>query len=133
MKFSAILSILSSWHELDDEKRSMMVGRLKALQRSNWPRGVNVGKGQRVDYDKDQFSAIFFVMEFVSMGFTPMRATEIYDLNSQKLLDALEHGGPTDITAPPVLGNADEGWDIILYVPKLSELINQAGLPSPST
>jgi hypothetical protein len=67
-------ALMMRLHRVPAEKRIAMLGRLKHLQRLEWPPGANPGKGKRVRYDPEQIFQLALALELIQLGTTPERA-----------------------------------------------------------
>lgn len=83
LSYGDIELLLRCMHQVHEDKRIALVGRIKHFQRLGWPEGTNVGKGSRVKYNTRQTLSLVAAFELVQCGLPPERA--IYLLKSSSL------------------------------------------------
>ena len=78
LTFAQMETALASNLGVTDENRDKLRARLKQLQRSGWPSGVNTG-GKRLKYEARQLLELAFVLELLECGVSPDRAVRLIE------------------------------------------------------
>lgn len=76
LAFAQVEIALASYLGVREENRDRFRARLKQLQRSGWPTGVNTG-GKRSEYGAHQLLELAFVLELLECGISPERAVRL--------------------------------------------------------
>lgn len=76
LTFSQVETALASNLGVTEQNRDRFRARLKQLQRSGWPTGVNTG-GTRPSYGARQLLELAFVLELLECGISPDRAVRL--------------------------------------------------------
>lgn len=74
---ATLLRLLSALHGVPPARETALIGRVQHLQRMGFPAGVNVGSGQRAEYDAPALVRILFAFELMQFGLRPERAVMI--------------------------------------------------------
>lgn len=69
--FGQIEEILATIHNIADDRRVAFQGRLKHLQRWNFPTGSKPGKGRTLAYTVDHLFMMVMALELIQAGMTP--------------------------------------------------------------
>lgn len=78
LTFSQVETALASNLGVTEQNRDKFRARLKQLQRSGWPTGVNTG-GTRPSYGARQLLELGFVLELLECGISPDRAVRLIE------------------------------------------------------
>ncbi|WP_145916849.1 hypothetical protein [Erythrobacter sp. QSSC1-22B] len=78
LKFAQVEIALASNLDVKEEHREKFRARLKQLQRSGWPTGVNTG-GKRPRYGARQLLELAFVLELLECGISPDRSVRLIE------------------------------------------------------
>lgn len=74
---ATLLRLLSALHDVPPARETALIGRVQHLQRMGFPAGVNVGSGQRAEYDAPAIVRILLAFELMQFGLRPERAVMI--------------------------------------------------------
>ncbi len=78
LTFSQVETTLASHLGVKEQHRDKFRARLKQLQRSGWPTGVNTG-GKRPKYEARQLLELALVLELLECGISPERAVRLIE------------------------------------------------------
>jgi hypothetical protein len=70
--YAEVVKVLGELYRADEEAvRGPLRGRVQNLQKLHIPLGLQVGKGRKIDYQREQIYQLMFCMELAEMGLTP--------------------------------------------------------------
>jgi hypothetical protein len=78
LRYAEIEEFIAKIHNVNEEKRIALKGRLKHFQRLGWPEGTNQGKGSRVRYGVGQALSLALGFEMLQLGLTPERIAAFF-------------------------------------------------------
>ncbi len=88
LTFGQVEDLIAILHDVADEHRIALRGRIKHFQRNGWPRGTNTGKGKPACYDFPSLLGLTIAFEFTQIGISPDRVVEVLDGNWSKVTAA---------------------------------------------
>jgi hypothetical protein len=88
LRFGQIAEIAQQILMID--KRETVISRLKQLQRMDVPKGCNVGRGVKLDYNLGQMLQVFLVLELGVVGVPPAIAKGLLQDGADTVAGALK-------------------------------------------
>lgn len=89
--YAQIEAVLRELHFIRDDRKPAFASRLKHLKKLGFPKGVNVGKGQRFSYSPAQLWILALAFEFVQLGILPERMVAGFNQHARVLIQATAH------------------------------------------
>jgi hypothetical protein len=86
--YAQVEAILRELHFIRDDRKPAFASRLKHLKKLGFPKGVNVGKGQRFSYSPPQLWILALAFEFVELGILPERIVAGFNQHARILVHA---------------------------------------------
>lgn len=77
LPLSAVMDLLSWRHEIRDDKRTALRGRLQHFQSKGFPAGSNTGRGKAAAYGWDELILLGIAMDLLEIGMPPDLAVSI--------------------------------------------------------
>jgi hypothetical protein len=111
--FSYVERHLRHMFDVAEADRARFLGRIKQLQRLGFPEGVNIGRGEKLDYTLRHLFQMAVAFELINSGITAKPATRIVSENWGKFERgigfvarcATRPGGVTDLLVARVVFN----------------------------
>lgn len=89
--YAQVEALLRDIHFIRDDRGPAFASRLKHLKKLGFPKGVNVGKGQRFSYSPTQVWILALAFEFVQLGILPEKIVSGFTRYATVLVQATAH------------------------------------------
>lgn len=84
LSFKQLEQTLASYLKLQPDNRSILMSRIKQLQRMPFPPGVNVGRGTRMVYTAEHLLMMVTVFELLALGLPAQTACQLVERHWKK-------------------------------------------------